>query len=54
MTIIYLAIAAALVGLGFASILTANILRQDRGNETVQFIGRAIQQGSMAFLTREY
>ena len=54
MTIIYIAIAAGLVGLGFASILTVNILRQDRGSETVQFIGRAIQQGSTAFLTREY
>ena len=54
MTIIYIAIAAGVVGLGFASILTVNILRQDRGSETVQFIGRAIQQGSTAFLTREY
>ena len=54
MTIIYIAIAAGIVGLGFAFLLTVNILRQDRGDETVQFIGRAIQEGAMAFLSREY
>ena len=54
MTIFYIAIAAGLVGLGFAFILALYILRQDKGDETVQFIGRAIQQGSMAFLSREY
>ena len=54
MTIFYIAIAAGLVGLGFAFILSLYILRQDKGDETVQFIGRAIQQGSMAFLSREY
>ena len=53
-TIIYIAIAAGIVGLGFAFLLTVNILRQDRGDETVQFIGRAIQEGAMAFLSREY
>ena len=53
-TIIYIAIAAGLVGLGFAFLLTLNILRQDKGNETVQFIGKAIQDGAMAFLSREY
>ena len=54
LTIIYIAIAAGIVGLGFAFLLTLNILRQDRGDETVQFIGRAIQEGAMAFLSREY
>ena len=54
LTIIYIAIAAGLVGLGFAFLLTLNILRQDKGNETVQFIGKAIQEGAMAFLSREY
>ena len=34
--------------------LALNILREDKGNETVQFIGRAIQEGAMAFLSREY
>ena len=54
MVVIYLAIAAGVVGLGFALVLTLNILRQDEGDETIQFIGRAIQQGAIAFLTTEY
>ena len=54
MVVIYLAIAAGVVGLGFALVLTLNILRRDEGDETIQFIGRAIQQGAIAFLTTEY
>ena len=54
MTLIYIAIAAGAVALGFALLLTLNILRQDQGSETIQFIGRAIQDGAMAFLSREY
>ena len=54
MTTFYIAIAAGAVGLGFAFALTLNILRQDKGSETVQFIGRAIQEGAMAFLSLEY
>ncbi|PKB61085.1 MAG: sodium-translocating pyrophosphatase [SAR202 cluster bacterium Casp-Chloro-G4] len=51
---IYIAIAAGIVALIFALILTMDIMRQDQGNEQVQFIGRAIQQGASAFLAREY
>ncbi len=54
MTSLYIAFAAGGVALAFALALTLNILRQDKGNETIQFIGRAIQQGAMAFLAREY
>ena len=54
MTIFYLAIAAGVVALGFALVKTLSILRQDKGSETIQFIGRAIQEGAMAFLLREY
>ena len=54
MTILYLAIAAGITGFGFAFVLTLYILRQDKGDETVQFIGRAIQEGANAFLRREY
>ena len=54
MTIFVIAIAAGIVALVFALILTINLMRQDGGNEQVQFIGKAIQQGAMAFLTREY
>ena len=49
-----LAIAAGGVALAFAAALAFNIMRQDNGNETIQFIGKAIQDGSMAFLSREY
>jgi len=42
------------VGLVFALLLTLNILRQDKGSEEIQFIGKAIQEGAMAFLSREY
>ena len=54
MTILYLALAAGVTALGFALAMTLNILRQDKGSEAVQFIGRAIQEGAMAFLLREY
>ena len=54
MEIIYIALAAAVVGLAFALALTLWILRQDQGSERVQFIGRAIQEGAMAFLSLEY
>ena len=54
MIILYLAIAAGVVALTFALLLTLNILRQDEGDETVRFIGKAIQEGARAFLTREY
>ena len=54
MIILFLAIAAGVVALIFALLLTLNILRQDEGDETVRFIGRAIQEGARAFLTREY
>jgi K(+)-stimulated pyrophosphate-energized sodium pump len=54
LTIFYIAIAAGLVALAFAGVLTLNLLRQDRGSEEVRFIGDAIQKGAMAFLAREY
>ncbi len=54
LVILYIALAAGVVALGFAAVLTVSILRQDRGDETIQFIGRAIQEGAMAFLSREY
>lgn len=54
MEIIVLAIIAGAVALGFGGILTLNLLRQDEGDETVRFIGRAIREGAMAFLSREY
>ena len=54
MEIILIAVVASIVALAFALILALNVTRQDGGSEEIQFIGRAIQQGAMAFLTREY
>ena len=54
MTIIYLAFAAGAAALGFALVQTLNVLRQDKGDEKIQSIGRAIQEGAMAFLSLEY
>jgi K(+)-stimulated pyrophosphate-energized sodium pump len=52
--IIVLAIIAGGVALAFAGILTFNLLKNDEGDETVRFIGKAIREGAMAFLRREY
>ena len=54
MEIILIAVVASIVALAFALVLALNVTRQDGGSEEIQFIGRAIQQGAMAFLTREY
>ena len=54
MAILFIAIGAGIAALVFAGALTVSILRQDQGSETIQSIGRAIQEGSAAFLTREY
>ena len=54
MEIILIAVVASIAALAFALILALNVTRQDGGSEEIQFIGRAIQQGAMAFLTREY
>ena len=54
MTVIYLAIGAGAFALVYAVLLTMRILRSDAGSEQVQAIGRAIQEGATAFLSREY
>ncbi len=43
-----------LAGLGFAGILTRDILRRDPGSDRMREIGAAIQQGARAFLRRQY
>ena len=54
MTTIILAIGAGTLALAFASLLTLRVLRQEQGTEAVRDIGRAIHEGAMAFLGREY
>ena len=47
-------IVIGIIALLFSVYLIARVLRQSAGNETVQDIGKAIQEGAMAFLKREY
>jgi len=51
---IFLAVAAALVGLLFARQQRKFVLEQDAGSERMQQIAAAIQRGAQAFLRREY
>ena len=48
------ALVASIVSLAFAAYLTSNVLKKDEGNDQIRFIGKAIQEGAMAFLSREY
>ncbi|MPZ99328.1 MAG: sodium-translocating pyrophosphatase [Dehalococcoidia bacterium] len=52
--ILYFAVAAAVLALVFAVILTRRVLAEDEGDETMRTIAAAIQQGAAAFLRREY
>src|SRR5207245_744579 len=45
---------AILAGVGFAAILTRDILRRDTGSDRMREITGAIQQGARAFLRRQY
>ncbi len=51
---ILLAIAAGAVGLVAAGLLAMRVLKQPQGNEEVREIGALIQEGSSAFLRKEY
>ena len=50
----WLAPIAALVGLAVAAYLGSWVLRQDPGNEKMQEISKATQEGAMAFLKAEW
>ena len=51
---ILLAIAAGAVGLVAAALLAMRVLKQSQGNDEVKAIGDLIQEGSSAFLRKEY
>jgi len=51
---ILLAIAAGAVGLVAAGLLAMRVLKQPQGNDEVRAIGDLIQEGSSAFLRKEY
>ena len=53
-TIQIVSIVASLVALAFAAFLASTVLKKDAGDEQIRFIGRAIQEGATAFLSREY
>ncbi len=50
----YLALTCAITSLLFGGALTLRILKSSSGNERMQEISKYIQEGAMAFLTREY
>jgi len=52
--IAWLAPVAALIGLGVAAFLGTWVLKQDPGNEKMQEISKATQEGAMAFLKAEW
>ena len=54
MELLVVALVAGVLALAFAAYLIANVMRQDAGNDAIQEIGKAIQEGAMAFLRREY
>ena len=54
MGLLVVALVAGVLALAFAAYLIANVMRQDTGNDAIQEIGKAIQEGAMAFLRREY
>ena len=54
MIILLAAIVAGVVALAFSALMTMRILKSDEGSEDVRFIGNAIREGAMAFLSREY
>jgi|SRR5680860_472498 len=50
----YLAVGAGVLGLLFAAYFAKSVLNENPGNARMQEISKAIQEGAMAFLNREY
>ena len=54
MTILIIALIAAVLALLFAAVRARDVLAEDEGNEAMRRIGKAIQLGAATFLRREY
>ena len=54
MNVFIAVVASGILALLYAWLRTSWIARQDPGNEKMVEIGRAVREGAMAFLTREY
>ncbi len=54
MDLIWFAVIAGVVGLGFVVYLAASVLKKNAGSEKIREITSAIEEGSLAFLKREY
>jgi len=53
-SVILFALVSGVVGIAYGVYLTFWVLRQDAGNETMQTIALAIQEGASAYLNRQY
>ncbi|MDP2729477.1 MAG: sodium-translocating pyrophosphatase [Dehalococcoidales bacterium] len=54
MDLVWLSVISGILGAGTAAYFVRYVLKQDKGNERVREICRAIQEGAMAFIHREY
>ncbi|MCL2784172.1 MAG: sodium-translocating pyrophosphatase [Propionibacteriaceae bacterium] len=52
--LVYIAPVAGLIGVAMAGVLALRVLRQDPGDDRMKEIARAIQEGAMAYLKRQY
>ncbi|MCH8986842.1 sodium-translocating pyrophosphatase, partial [Patescibacteria group bacterium] len=53
-TIIFLSIATSLIAIGYAAFLAWQVLKAPKGDEKMQEISKAIQEGASAYLKRQY
>ncbi|MFQ5906600.1 MAG: sodium-translocating pyrophosphatase [bacterium] len=54
MNLILIPVGVGLIGVAFAVLTAVKVMRRDPGSEQMVYISRAIHEGAMAFLRREY
>ncbi len=54
MLVVWLALGGAALALIYAAILASSVSRQDPGTERMREVAKAIREGAMAFIAREY